>query len=561
MARLLGPDPSTRRALIVTPGWQVEGLPDRQVTLYTDEAAETLADVAAYDGTATPGADLDSKVRIDGDSMVPLFWFPDGVDTLWAVDRRGNKLKLTADLDARMDVVQRAAGTSGLKVPPGWGQHWYAALAEAKAGTGTAVVAFVGSSVAQGYYASNPRETSMPALVRAGLQEYAGDGGSGFEGMQWSDTFLAGAPAGAKAVWDAADVPWAQTGTWSTPTFWHGPACGFLQGNSGSTVTVPFTGDEADLWFYNAFGESFTYAVAGGGPAGTVTAGAGYGPDFSPQFETVTGCGDGDHTVTITAGGAGCKFVGVRGRNAAGVLVDNFGIAGMESYAWSNLDVQNAGTYMGGWRVPADVVVIEYPFNDIIKATQTFGGTGTTSGSATITNSLFRLADVGRVVSGAGIPRGATIVSVNQGTSATLDLAATATGTVSVTLTDPDPVGRWVSHTQTYLDGVLDDMYAGNVKFGAVDIIFTIPVIRQSSDPTRIKAQVAQAMYGLAEFYGAAVVNTGVLSRQSWIYAQQQGLMGNSGNPAVSGSDDVHPSDAGFQVVADELLKILLPSQ
>jgi hypothetical protein len=450
----------------------------------------------------------------------------------------------------------------GIRRPPTWGQYWYPKLAAAKAGTGTAVVAFVGSSTTQGYYASNPRKTGYVARLKTALQSYAGGGGSGFEGMQWSNLFLSGAPENVFNSWVSAGVPWSFTGSWSTPTFWRGPALGTIDGTAGSTQTISFSGTSVDLWFYNKWNptvESFTYSIDGGAFTGTVTSSAGYGPDFSAQFQTVSGLPDGPHTVTMTAGANGCRLVGVRARTATGVTVDNFGIAGMQSRGWSNKDNQNSGTYMGGWRVPADLVVIQLALNDIIKAVQTYSSAGTTNNSPTVTHNLFREADIGRVVSGTGIPLGAKIVSVSAGTSATLDQNAAATGTVNITITDPDPVSRWVSNTQTYLDGVLDDVYAGNSKSGAVDIIFTVPIIRPSSDNAKIKLEMAAAVRGMADYYGAAVVDTGLPYRQSWIYAQQQGVMGSSASAGTAGNDEVHPSDAGHEATANQLLKIMIP--
>ncbi len=64
MARLLGPDPSTRRALVFTAGRQIQGLPGKTLTLYTDEAGTELADVAEYDGTATPAPAADAALDI-----------------------------------------------------------------------------------------------------------------------------------------------------------------------------------------------------------------------------------------------------------------------------------------------------------------------------------------------------------------------------------------------------------------------------------------------------------------------------------------------------------------
>ena len=64
-------------------------------------------------------------------------------------------------------------------------------------------------------------------------------------------------------------------------------------------------------------------------------------------------------------------------------------------------------------------------------------GVGTTSGSAAITapaGSFDVKGDVGRTITGTGIPGGATLSAVASATAATLSANATATGTVTVTL-------------------------------------------------------------------------------------------------------------------------------
>jgi len=74
--------------------------------MYTDEACTDEADIAEYDPD-TPGVPGDpvagSRVEVGQDSMVPLFWFPDGVDVLWGKTHGGHKLRLTADVDVRLD--------------------------------------------------------------------------------------------------------------------------------------------------------------------------------------------------------------------------------------------------------------------------------------------------------------------------------------------------------------------------------------------------------------------------------------------------------------------------
>jgi len=107
MARLLGPDPATRLAVRFTAGRQMEGLPGRNLTVYTDEACTSLASIAAYDEDepGTPGAVISgSKVRVGQDSRIPLFWFPSGVDVVWAqTSDEQVTLRLVADVDARLD--------------------------------------------------------------------------------------------------------------------------------------------------------------------------------------------------------------------------------------------------------------------------------------------------------------------------------------------------------------------------------------------------------------------------------------------------------------------------
>lgn len=76
-----------------------------------------------------------------------------------------------------------------------------------------------------------------------------------------------------------------------------------------------------------------------------------------------------------------------------------------------------------------------------------FGDFATTSASATVTSgsAAFSSQDIGRTISGAGIPGGATILSVTNATTAVMSANATATATgVSVTLGRPGPYWRYV---------------------------------------------------------------------------------------------------------------------
>lgn len=69
-------------------------------------------------------------------------------------------------------------------------------------------------------------------------------------------------------------------------------------------------------------------------------------------------------------------------------------------------------------------------------------GVVTTNAVATITAPAgsFQAGDVGRTISGAGIPAGRTILSVQSPTAATMSGAASASGTVTATLGPGNPL-------------------------------------------------------------------------------------------------------------------------
>jgi hypothetical protein len=67
-------------------------------------------------------------------------------------------------------------------------------------------------------------------------------------------------------------------------------------------------------------------------------------------------------------------------------------------------------------------------------ASRTDPSCGTTSGSPTVTDTAAAAGDVGKSVSGTGVPAGATILTVTAGVSFTMSVNATATGTASLTI-------------------------------------------------------------------------------------------------------------------------------
>ncbi|MGA5820798.1 SGNH/GDSL hydrolase family protein [Kitasatospora sp. NPDC094028] len=62
---------------------------------------------------------------------------------------------------------------------------------------------------------------------------------------------------------------------------------------------------------------------------------------------------------------------------------------------------------------------------------------------------------------------------------------------------------------------------------------------------------------GLAEAFGAALVDFWTIGDNTWNYWQSLGYWASASNPGAAGSDTVHPSDAGHQFIANTLLPYL----
>jgi hypothetical protein len=83
----------------------------------------------------------------------------------------------------------------GVYVPRGWGANWKAART-----SGTAVLAALGGSSTQGYYASNLRQTGWVDLLRNTLQTAHGDGGSGYRSSTLSSLYQTSLGVDAAAI-------------------------------------------------------------------------------------------------------------------------------------------------------------------------------------------------------------------------------------------------------------------------------------------------------------------------------------------------------------------------
>jgi len=102
VARLIGPDEAVR-AVYVTSGsdkgkYAAQGM---TVPLYADQGLTTGADVLTVGGSPISGSP--PTLTVDAYSRIPLFQFPDGVDTVWTSIGGGPAVPLYARTDDRID--------------------------------------------------------------------------------------------------------------------------------------------------------------------------------------------------------------------------------------------------------------------------------------------------------------------------------------------------------------------------------------------------------------------------------------------------------------------------
>jgi lysophospholipase L1-like esterase len=437
-------------------------------------------------------------------------------------------------------------------MPDSWGSHWFPALAAAKDGRGTATIAVVGDSVAEGLYASDLSRTSWAELLRTSITGAAASGGSGFQGMSRSETFIDGFPAGASTHYKA--IPgdaWAQTGTWRTPTWPYGPGYGALVGAaSGSTVTASFTGTELTIDYADR-GSDWSYSVDGRRSTKIIP-----GTSDAQSSIRVPGLSSGTHQVVITALGTdGPWLEGITGANDRGVRLDNYSIAGLESGSWNNADSQRSGEFAGGIRNPADLIIYTLGGNDILKAVRTVAA-APVAGKAEVAGVGWQTIDAGRLVTGPGIEPGTTVVSVDPDTSvATLSRPATSSSSdVALTVTAQDVINAWRSNVLGYLTGLQHTASAITP-----DIVFLWVPASGNPQTETLYAQLIAQSRTVAASLGAAVIDVQAATAQPWSAWCAAGRAGNENDPSKSGADGVHPSDAGHRYIADLILKAITP--
>lgn len=120
-------------------------------------------------------------------------------------------------------------------------------------------------------------------------------------------------------------------------------------------------------------------------------------------------------------------------------------------------------------------------------------------------------------------------------------------------------IDTYVQNVHKFLKSVRDGTAAGGaLASGNTDILILMQHIGKYDNATPKWPDYSDRIRGIAEAYGAAVVNMWPLGRTSWNYWNNLGNWGTSGSTGgVAGTDNIHMSNAGHTAVYNALLPIL----
>jgi hypothetical protein len=372
------------------------------------------------------------------------------------------------------------------RVPNGWGARYKAKLANA--GSQLVRIAGVGDSIMHIGAVSSIHKTQV-ALAAAAARAKYGDGGSGFIGLATS-SLASSSPTSVTGFW-------AFTGTWGlSVAVPDGPGATVAGATTvGATATNTVRGTSVSVYVcedntatrgsYNITIDGTTY-----GPYSTNQPTKGIG------VRTISGLSAGNHTVTVTSIDAdgSTKFfamAGMRGFNNAGVVYDNYSRSGFSALAFSNTT----------------------PYSYTLNPYGTFGASAGNFGFA------------GQWSGGSKNP--ADLIVFGHGIN-----------------NESDTPDTYLSYVRGYLDDALDGAGANGA-----DILFVVNHRGTSGFGTAGKpfGSLMERLYGLADVYGAAVVNFWAAGYNSSQFMIDNGYLGAVGNnpPGTAGADPVHPGDAG----------------
>jgi hypothetical protein len=336
-------------------------------------------------------------------------------------------------------------------------------------------------SIGTGETASNWLANGWVGVERALLQSRLGDGGSGIVTPTWRAT---GNPGGGQVTstgnWTDVDGEGGMTGKWVRPT---------ASGN-GATMTFPVRGSIVDIFTKTdpSFGR-LDYRIDGGATVQIPLNAA-----VSNKVTTITGLGETEHTVQITAAAGLSRLAGVRGRNAAGLLLDN--------PAWSGRQITHLSVATTG--LPATGLSAQEMVGDTLTG---LGGTD-----------LVILA-----LGGADALLDPPVSHEMQDNMwAALEVAAGRIFNAGPSTSEPPDVLVVIENV------------------GAADIL--APFNQFARDYN----QIAMVLRQWGRSMGAAIVDMWSAGRRSWQYWRNLGYWGGAAAGAA-GDDTIHLSDAGHR--------------
>lgn len=120
-------------------------------------------------------------------------------------------------------------------------------------------------------------------------------------------------------------------------------------------------------------------------------------------------------------------------------------------------------------------------------------------------------------------------------------------------------IDTYTANVRKFLSAVRDGTAAGGgLATGNTDILIVMQHIGKYDNATPKWQDYSDRMRGIAEAFGAAMVNIWPMGRNSWNYWNAQNYWGNSAaSGGVSGTDTIHMSNAGHTAVYNAILPLL----
>ncbi|MGH9093827.1 MAG: SGNH/GDSL hydrolase family protein, partial [Acidimicrobiales bacterium] len=361
---------------------------------------------------------------------------------------------------------------------------------------GKAVCAILGASIDEQVHYPTSSARSWVGMLKAALQGPAGspaDGGSGFVGVNYAAIYQA--PGFASYATEYVNDPMfvAASAGWAVGTAHDGPGVEQLQSNT--------SGDT--ITWKNIRGTTITvfffkFVPAGGNSGGLWTPaidGTSQAQQTCAGGTPTNGDGAGNPAQVSFASSAGAHIVAVT-NNSTGATVYAF-IEGVSGENASGVIVNN---FAAGSRASGDYV----------------------TGSSPI---------------------------LNGGSSYPCDLAI-------YSLAANDAIGNvtddtWESNVRVSLDAIR----AG--KSGQTDLVILMHHIGTADGSSHYWNKYVMRARGIAEAYGAALINPWAMLRNNYAYAQALGYFGNQAAPGAAGTDFIHPGDAGHQFIFNAVAPLL----